>query len=278
MLIPKSSKPRFPLLKRILLLITPFRFHFYLSCLLAVLVACLSPARPWLIQVAVDEHILRNDFEGLANIILILLVLLVLESVFRYYFIYLTSWLGQSIITSLRVKVFHHIINLRPIGVSITRTINDIEAINNIFAEGLVTIVSDMITLFAVMGFMFYINWQLTLICRIPIPFLIIITYIFKEKVKAASEVVRTQVAKLNSFVQEHITGINVLQIFNAEEREYEKFRAINDQHKRAHIRTIWYYSIFFPIVELLSAVSIGLLVWWGAYQVIDAHIELGAG
>src|SRR5690606_3372717 len=173
---------------------------------------------------------------------------------------------------NLRVSIFQHIISQRlryfdttPIGASTTRTINDTEAINDTFSEGIIEIFADLITLITVMAFMFYHDWQLTLVCLSTMPLLIISAYIFKEKVKAAFQVVRTQVSNLNAFVQEHITGMNIVQIFNAEEREMKKFRTINAQHKKANIDTIFYYSVFFPVVEIILAASTGLLIWWGA-------------
>ncbi len=272
-----------PLFKRVLRLARPFKKQFLFAVVLAIIIAILTPAQPFLIQLTVDEFILKNDGEGLVNMALLLIGVLVMSSVLRYYFIYITNWLGQSVIKGLRENVFKHIVSLNlgyfdrtPIGTSTTRTINDIETINDIFAQGIITIISDMLTLITVALIMFYTDWKLALISISVFPVLLVAVYIFKEKMKAAFQIVRTQVALLNSFLQEHITGMNIVHIFNAEEIEMQKFIGINDAHKKAHISTIWYNSIFFPVVEIILAASIGLMVWFGTYRVISGHTTLG--
>jgi ATP-binding cassette subfamily B protein len=202
----------------------------------------------------------------------------------RYVFIYSTNWLGQSVIRDLRVKVFKHITSLRltyfdrtPIGQSTTRTINDIETINTVFSQGVIMIIADILTLVAVLIIMFITSWQLTLICLTTAPFLIIASYIFKEKVKFAFQKVRTQISKMNAFLQERISGMRIVQIFNAEEPEMEKFKAINRDYTQANLDSILYYAIFFPVVEIISAASLGLMVWWGARGVITDSVTLGA-
>lgn len=273
----------YSLLRRIISLASPFKKQFYIAGLLAVILAVVSPIRPYLIQIAVDKHIMNSDYQGLLQYTIILILLLVFESVFRFYFSYLTSWLGQSVIKNLRLKVFHHLIHLRLkyfdntlIGTSTTRTINDIETINEIFSEGIITIIGDMLSLIAVIGIMFYTDWRLTLVSLSTFPLLLVSAYYFKEGVKKTFQQVRTQVAHLNAFLQEHISGMSVVQIFTAEKNEMEKFKAINKEHRNANIRAIWYYSVFFPLVEVILAASVGLMVWWGAHHAVSEHTSLG--
>ena len=208
-----------------------------------------------------------------------------LESICRYWFIFSTNLLGQSVIRDLRVRVFRHITKLRltffdrtPIGTSTTRTINDIEAINTVFSQGSITIIADLLTLVTVLGVMFYTSWKLTLICLTTMPFLIIASYVFKEKVKMAYQRVRSHISGMNAFLQERITGMRIVQIFNAEEDEMKKFRKINRDYTQANLDSILYYAVFFPVVEIISAASLGLMVWWGAQDTLQANgVTLGA-
>jgi len=202
--------------------------------------------------------------------------LLLVETVCRFYFSYVTAWLGQTVVKDLRIEVYKKILGLNlsqfdktPIGTLTTRTINDIESINDIFSDGLIPIIADLLSIVSILAFMFFVDWRLTLICMIPFPFLILATYVFKESVNKSFIRVRNAVANLNAFVQEHITGMQVVQAFAAEEREYAKFRKINKEHRNANINAIFAYSIFFPLVEIILALSTGLLVWWGARQVL---------
>jgi ATP-binding cassette subfamily B multidrug efflux pump len=282
-----SSAPKnfdYQLLLRVLEQAKPYRWVFRLTALLAVLLAPLATARPYLIQVMVDEHIFKYDVSGMMRVLMLLVVLLLLESALRFVFTYAGNWLGQSVIRDLRVRVFRHITSLRlsyfdrtPIGTSTTRTINDIETINAVFAEGVITILADLIMLVAVLALMFYTSWKLTLICLITMPFLILASYIFKEKVKSAFQQVRNQISKMNAFLQERITGMKVVQIFNAEQQEQEQFRQINRSYTQANLNSIFYYAVFFPVVDIISAASLGLMVWWGARGVITADVSPGA-
>lgn len=274
----------YQLLGRVLRLAMPFRQLFIASCVLAVVLAPLSALRPYLIQVMVDDYIFKFDVAGMTRLALIIFGLLLLASVLQYFFIYYTAYLGQSVIRDLRVQVFQHITSLKltyfdrtAIGTSTTRTINDIETINTVFTQGAITIIADILTLFAVLTVMFVTSWKLTLICLTTMPFLIIATYIFKEKVKAAYQIVRTQVSKMNAFLQERITGMRIVQIFNVEKQEMQKFKKINRDYTQANLNSILYYAIFFPVVEVISAVSLGLMVWWGARGVIGDQVSLGA-
>ncbi len=271
------------LFKRVLALAKPFKVQFIIATLLALLLAGISPLRPYLVQITVDQFILVGDAPGLGRMTILLVVMLMIESVCRYQFGYLTSWLGQSVIKNLRVSVFTHILNFRlryfdttPIGTSTTRAINDVEAVNDVFSEGMITIIADLFTIIMVLSIMLYTDWKLTLVCMVTFPFLVYATYMFKEGIKKTFQDVRTQVARMNAFLQEHISGMGVVQIFAAEKQEMEKFVEINQRQTDANIKSIWYYSIFFPAVEIIIATSLGLMVWYGAHSVISGHTTLG--
>jgi len=279
-----NKKFDFSLLVKVLALAKPYKHIFALAGILAVILAPLAVVRPQLIKVMVDEYIFVNNLEGLGRMALLLVGLLLIEFVLRYIFQYSTGLLGQSVIRDLRVRVFRHITNLRlkyfdktPVGTSTTRTINDIEAINQIFSQGVITMIADLLTVIAVVAIMLYTSWKLTLICMLVLPFLILASYIFQKKVRYAFQIVRTQISKMNAFLQERITGMRIVQIFNAEEQEAEKFKAINREYTQANLNSILYYAIFFPVVEIISAASLGLMVWYGARGVIGGDVTLGA-
>jgi ATP-binding cassette subfamily B protein len=271
-------------LGRVLRQAMPYRRLFMTAAVLGVVLAPVAILRPHLIKVMVDDYIFHYDLDGMLRLTLLLFGVLILEAVLEYIFIYSTNLLGQSVIRDLRVRVFRHITDLRlkyfdhtPIGTSTTRTINDIETINQVFTQGVINIVADLLTLFAVLGIMLYTSWKLTLVCLTVLPLLIGATYIFKEKVKAAFQIVRSQISRMNAFLQERITGMRVVQIFNAEEQEMNKFRSINREYTQANLDSILYYAIFFPVVEIISAASLGLMVWYGARGVIGNEVTLGA-
>jgi ATP-binding cassette subfamily B multidrug efflux pump len=271
------------LLKRLYNYARPYKKTFFWSVLLTFSIAAIAPLRPFLIQLAVDNYVLYNDKPGLINMSLILFGLLILQTIIQYYHTFLTNTLGQSVIRDLRKQVFNHITKLRlkyfdktPIGQLITRTVSDLETIADVFSEGLIVIIGDVLQLITIIGVMFYIDWRLTLVVLIPVPLLIFATYVFKEAIKSAFQDVRTQVSKLNTFLQEHISGISIIQYFAREDQEFRKFKTINAEHRDAHIRSNWYYSIFFPVVEIISAISIGLLVWYGSKSVLDNQISPG--
>ena len=279
-----KNKFDYYLLWRVMAQARPYKLIFYRAAVLAVVLAPLSTLRPYLVKVMVDDYIFNFDIPGLTRISLMLIGILLLEVVLRYFFIFMTNWLGQSVIRDLRVKVFQHITSLKltyfdrtPIGTSTTRTINDIETINTVFSQGIITIIADILTLFAVLGIMTYTSWRLTLVCLVTTPFLILASYIFKEKVKASFQIVRTQISKMNAFLQERISGMRIVQIFNAEQQEMDKFRKINHEYTQANIDSIFYYAVFYPVVEIISAASLGLMVWWGARGVIGGDVTLGA-
>ena len=275
------------LLKRVFLFAAPYRNKFYGSLVLSIILAVMSPIRPWLIQVTINDGIkghhgawyLVNTPGGfIIEVTIIQIVLLLIETVCRFYFTFATASLGQSVVKDLRVTTYNKILHLNlrqydttPIGTLTTRTINDIESINDIFSDGLIPIIADLLSIISILIYMFIVDWRLTLVCLAPFPVLIVATYYFKESVNKSFIRVRNAVAHLNSFVQEHITGMAVIQAFAAEEREGDKFKSINKEHRDANIRAIFAYSVFFPIVELVSALSIGLLVWYAAIHA--AHI-----
>ena len=263
-----------PLIKRVMKYVGPYRLTFFSTAVFAIVLAFLSPARPMLIQYAFDNYILTPDMEMLFQITLLLVALLVLESLMQFFYIYWANWLGQSVIRDLRMQVYNHILNFKqkyfdntPIGTLVTRVVSDIETIADIFSQGLLVIIGDILKLLVILAVMFATDWWLTLLSLASIPILIVATYWFKRSIKSAFQEVRTQVSALNTFVQERIVGMRIVQLFTREKVEFENFKAINELHKKAHIRSIWYYSIFFPIVEILSAISVGLLIWWGGVE-----------
>lgn len=271
------------LLRRIFRYVTPYRSIFIWSIFLTVLLAILAPLRPWLIQFTLDRYILFNDHKGLLEMSLLMVALLLIQTCVQYFHTFFTNILGQSVIKDLRVKVFNHISSLRlkyfdrtPIGQLITRTVSDLETIADIFSEGLIVIVGDILQVIAIVAMMLYVDWELTLVVLIPMPLLVMASLVFKEAIKSAFQDVRTQVANLNTFLQEHITGIRIIQYFAREDQEMKKFKHINSFHRDAHIRSNWYYSIFFPVVEIISAVSIGLLVWYGSKSILSDEISPG--
>ncbi|AXY77294.1 ABC transporter ATP-binding protein [Paraflavitalea soli] len=282
----KGSQKRifdFSLLRRVFRFAAPYKKKFYVSLVLAILLAILSPIRPWLIQVTINDWVpkgaaatsLLTKVDIVDIVIWITLIqvgLLLVEVLFRFYFSFLTAWLGQAVVKDLRVKVYKKVLGLNlaqfdttPIGTLTTRTINDIEAINDIFSEGLIPIIADLLSIIAILAFMFWVDWRLTLISLAPFPFLIIATYYFKESVNKSFIRVRNAVASLNAFVQEHITGMSIVQAFASEERQFNKFKKINREHRNANVKAIFAYSVFFPLVEIVLAVGTGLMVWWAA-------------
>jgi len=271
------------LLKRLYGLLKPYSRPFYFTALLACFLALLAPVRPALVQIAIDEHVFNRSLEGLINISILMIIVLVLESVTRYGFIYLANWIGQHIVKALRVRVYNHIVSLKlrfydqnPIGALTTRVINDLEAINNIFSQGLVMIIADILTILFVLTIMFYYDWSLALATLSPLPLMVLVTYLFQKKVRSASEKVRTQVSNMNTYLQEHISGMHLIQIFSRQKTSIREFDDINLKHRAAHIETVWYYAVFFPVVEILLACSIGMLVWWGGQRILQLEIQLG--
>ncbi len=287
---PSESKKKkifeFSQLRRVFGYAAPYKARLYLSVFLSILLAILSPLRPFLIQLTINDYIRKGAAPGLSikekmeALIIWMTVLqiglLLIETIARFYFSFITAWLGQTVVRDLRVDVYKKVLGLNlsqfdktPIGTLTTRTINDIEAINDIFSDGLIPIIADLLSILSVLLFMFIADWRLTLVCIAPFPILMLATWLFKESVNKSFIRVRNAVAALNAFVQEHITGMQVVQAFASERREAAKFDKINRDHRNANINAIFAYSIFFPVVEIILAVSTGLLVWWGATQVL---------
>jgi ATP-binding cassette subfamily B protein len=271
------------LLKRVMEYALPYKKKFAWSVILTISIAAIAPVRPFLIQTTIDQYILFNNTNGLLMMILLMLGLLLVQTFIQYFQTFLTNALGQSVIKDLRIDVFKHITKLRlkyfdktPIGQLITRTVSDLETIADFFSEGLISIIGDSLTVITIIGVMLYQDWRLTLVILIPMPLLMVATYVFKEAIKVAFQQVRTQVSLLNTFLQEHISGINIIQYYAREDQEYRKFKEINALHRDAHIRSNWYYSIFFPVVEIISAVSIGLLVWYGSKSILNNQVSPG--
>jgi len=288
----------FSLLKRVFQFVRPYNKYLIISIVLSILLAVFAPVRPYLINLTVDVATgkpihapawlkvfmfntdLSDATKFIISVTIFQIVFLFIETAFRFIFSFLTSWLGQSVVKDIRVTVYKKVMTLNlsqfdktPIGTLTTRTINDIESINDIFSDGLIPIISDLLSIIFTLAIMFYMDWRLTLISLIPFPVLIIATYYFKESVNRSFMKVRNAVSALNAFVQEHITGMQIVQAFAAENREFNKFKKINKEHRDANIHAIFAYSVFFPVVEVVLAVSMGLLVWWIAGNELDAGL-----
>ncbi len=295
---PSSTMFKGALLKRVFSFIGPFRFIFLTNLILAILLAFATPVRPYLIQLTVNisvgkqvvipnwvhfflpETAFSETVKLIIAITIFQVVFILIETIMRFFFSFGMAWLGQQVVRDLRNTVYDKIMHWEmrqfdktPIGTLTTRTINDIESINDIFSDGLIPILADLLTIIVTLITMFLINWELTLICLIPFPIILIATYFFKESVNKSFIQVRNAVAALNAFVQEHISGMQVVQAFAAEEKEMQKFEKINEKHKLANIKAIFAYSVFFPVVEVVLALSIGLIVWWVAGQSLDAGL-----
>jgi len=275
----KPKKFDIAVLRRVFSYASPYKRKFYLSVVLAILLAFITPVRPLLIQLTVNEYIAKNVRQMVINMTIIQIGIILAETAMRFWFSFTTAWLGQSVVKDIRVAVFRKILGLNlsqfdktPIGTLTTRTINDIEAINEIFAEGLVPIIADLLSIVCVLTYMFIVDPMLTLIALVPFPIIIIATYIFKESINKSFFKVRNAVSALNAFVQEHLTGMQVVQAFAADDKEFDKFQDINKEHRNANIKAIFAYSVFFPIVEIVLALSIGLIVWWASKEAFDLH------
>jgi len=265
------------LLGRVMHYVRPYRGTFVLAAFLTIFLAGNAIIQPILMQLTLDKYILGGNYNGLVMMVGLMITQLAIQTAVQYYQTFLTNSLGQSVIRDLRKDVFNHILSLRlkyfdrtPIGILITRTVSDLETIADIFSEGLISIVGDLLLVVAIVTLMIIKDWKLALITMIPMPLLFLSTYIFKEAIKSAFQEVRTQVAQLNAFLAEHISGISIIQYFSREEQEMRKFKDVNVKYRDANIRSNWYYSIFFPVVEVLFAVCIGLLVWYGCKRILS--------
>lgn len=279
----KSEVSDFATLKRVIKLAFPFKRLFIVSVVFAIVTALVTAIRPFIIQKIIDVNIIELNGKGIGVATLILFAVIFAEFIMKYIFGLNTTRLGQSIMLELRAKLFFHVQSMRlqffdktPVGIITTRTINDIEAINNIFSEGLISIVADVMTLIFVIVFMLYSNWKLALVCLITFPIIIWATYIFKEKVRLSFNDVRDKVAQLNAFVQEHLSGMRIVQIFNAQDKEFKKFEKLNYEHYIANDKSVLYYSIFFPTVEIILALAISLLVWYASIEIMGGSASVG--
>lgn len=264
------------LFKRLLQYIKPYRAVFLGSLICVVGLAIFGALRPKVLQVAIDEHIQPRDYDGFMFYIIAMMVLLVLEVISQLFFIYLASLLGQSVVKDIRVKLYNHVLRFRmkyydksSVGVLITRTVTDMERIADIFGQGLFMIFSDILKMFVVGCMMFYMNWTLSLIAFVTMPIVLFATKIFQKYMKRAFEEVRNEVSNLNSFVQERVTGMKILQLFTREDTEYRKFKDINKRHMKGWLKTVWYNSVFFPIADLLSSITLGTIIWVGGMSVV---------
>jgi ATP-binding cassette subfamily B multidrug efflux pump len=266
----------FKVLKRLISFVTPYKGRFYVIIVLTVVLGILTAVRPLLILRTLDDDVAHGDYDSMVKVMLLVFALLIIQSVFQYIHTYLSGRIGQFVIRDIRIKLYAHLVNLRlaffdrtPIGRLVTRTISDVETLADVFSEGLAAMAGDLLQIVFILVFMFIVDWRMALISLCTFPLMLVATYVFKEKIKVAFNDVRNAVANLNSFVQEHITGMNIVQIFGSERREFEKFKEINKDHLHSNLRSVLYYSVYFPVAEIIAAMGIGLLVWYGARGVI---------
>lgn len=271
------------LMRRLLYYVKPYKKYVVLAIVLNIVVAALGPLRPYLTKIAVDDHIVHKNYDGLMWIVLAMLATLVFQSVMQYFLTYYTQYLGQRTILDLRRELFAHTQKLAarffdktPIGRLVTRVTNDVESLNELFSSGIIMVFSDVFIVLWILAFMFYMDWQLSLVTLSVMPVLIYGTFLFRTKVREAFRDVRLHLARLNSFMQENVTGMSVVQIFNREKKEFKTFSGINADHRKANIDSIFYYAVFYPGVELLSTIAIGLIIWYGGGEIIQSRMQLG--
>jgi ATP-binding cassette subfamily B multidrug efflux pump len=264
------------LLKRVMRYVKPYNTVFIISAFLTIFLAASALVQPILMQKTLDDHILKDDHGGLVFMVELMIGMLIVQTAAQYYQTYMTNALGQSVIRDLRIDIFNHITSMRlkyfdrtPIGVLITRTVSDLETIADIFSEGLISIIGDLLLVVVLIAYMLIRDWKLALITLSPMPFLFLSTYIFKEAIKSSFQEVRTQVAHLNTFLAEHISGMSIIQFFAREDQEMRKFKSVNKKYRDANIRSNWYYSIFFPVVDILLAICMAMLVWYGCKRIL---------
>jgi ATP-binding cassette subfamily B protein len=270
-------------LRRLYSFTSPYRLTFYAVVSLTIFLALLGPIRPYLVQYSVDNYMNEGQEGFLLEMTIWMIALLALQSVVQYAHTFWSGWIGQTIVRDIRVRLYEKMLSFRlkfydktPIGRLVTRNISDVETLSTVFGDGIAAIVADILQIIVLLLMMFFTNWKLTLVSLSMLPFLLMTTYIFKEKIKVAFAEVRNAVANLNTFVQEHISGMNIVQIFGAEAQEFEKFNEINKEHRRANLKSVLYYSVYFPVAEIISAAGTGLLVWYGAKEVIEEQTSLG--
>ena len=273
------------LFKRILQYTKPYTFRFNSVIIFAISLAVFSALRPYLLKKTVDQYIKTGDQQGLLLYVSFMAIVLLLEVLSNFFFVYWANWLGQDIVKDIRVKLFKHMLSFKmkyydnaPVGQLVTRSVSDIESIAKIFSQGLFMIGSDLLKMFVILVFMFFMNWKLTWIVIVAMPILVFITRIFQRKMQIAFEEVRNQIANINTFVQERVTGMKIVQLFNREDIELEKFKSINQKHNQAWIKTVWYNSIFFPIADIISSLTLGFVVWYGGIRILDGDPSTSFG
>jgi ATP-binding cassette subfamily B protein len=271
------------ILKRIYDFLKPYRLRFWSLVTLIMVSACVVPLNPLLIRYTIDNFIAEGNYPKLAQMLLVMIGVLLLQGFLQFISAFIAGWLGQTVIRDIRVQLYAKILRLRlkffddtPIGRLVTRTVSDIETLNDVFSDGLAAMAGDILQLIIIFAVMFYTDWRLTLISLSTVPFMVFSTYVFKEYIKKSFNEVRLAVANLNSFVQEHITGMNIVQIFNAEKLEYNKFLKINEVHRDANIKSIWAYSVYYPVADVILAAGTGLIVWFGSKQILNHDMTLG--
>jgi ATP-binding cassette subfamily B multidrug efflux pump len=271
------------LMRRLIQYLRPYRWHVGIGILLSLLISGMEAIRPYFTKIAVDDNIANHDKRGLLITALLFLTIMVVRGLIQYVNAYLTQWIGQRTIFDLRMQIFEHLqkLSLRfydknPIGRLITRVTNDVEVLNEMFSSGIVMVFSDVFTIIGIFYFMFSMNWKLSLVTLSVLPFLFWGTFVFRKKAREAYRDVRIQIARINSFMQEHITGMIVDQIFNREQKSYNDFSAINDAHREANVRSIFYYAVFYPAVDLIGAVSVGLIIWYAGQNVLEGAVTIG--
>jgi ATP-binding cassette, subfamily B, multidrug efflux pump len=267
-------------LKRILQFVEPYRGRFYLIIVLTLVLGLLTPIRPFLIQYTLDKHVQYGNYWSMVNVMLLIFGLLIVQSILQYVHTYISGRIAQFVIRDIRVKLYEHLISLRlrffdktPIGRLVTRTISDVESLADVFSEGLAAMASDLLQIVFILAFMFFTDWRLALVSLSTVPLMLLSTYIFKERIKVAFNDVRNAVSNLNAFVQEHLTGMSMVQIFGSQKKEFEKFKEINKEHLDSNLKSVTYYSIYFPVAEIIAAMGTGLLVWYGAKGVINQQM-----
>ncbi|WP_395060693.1 ABC transporter ATP-binding protein, partial [Flavobacterium sp.] len=265
------------LFKRILEYTKPYKKRYYSVIVWAILLAIFAALRPYLLKNIIDDYVLPKDKNGFSLFVILMASSLILEVLSQFYFVYWANWLGQDIIKDIRIKLFKHMTSFKisyfdhePVGKLVTRSVSDIESIARIFSQGLFMIISDLLKMIVVFVFMLYMNWKLTMIILAAMPILVYITRIFQRKMQLAFEEVRNQISNMNTFVQERVTGMKIVQLFTREDIELEKFKEINDKHRKAWVKNVWYNSIFFPIADIISSLSLSFIVYYGAMLILN--------
>ncbi|WAC10002.1 ABC transporter ATP-binding protein [Dyadobacter pollutisoli] len=272
-----------PTLRRLYAFVRPYQKQFYLLIGIILLNALLAPLTPLLIKYTIDTPIASGNYRQLTIMLVVMIVVTIFQGLAQFWNTYMSGWLGQHIIRDIRVQLYQKIIGLRlkffdntPIGRLVTRTISDVETLSNVFSDGMAAIAGDILQLVLIIAVMFYTDWKLSIISLSMIPLMLFCTYVFKEKIKDSFNEVRAAVSNLNAFVQEHLTGMGIVQIFSSEDIEFKKFREINKVHRNANIRSILYYSVYYPVADVIAAAGTGLVVWYGSKQILESEVTFG--